>query len=136
MKLQLTTIVLTAGLSVLLGSSTLSAQDQKAVANIPFAYHVGQQTFSPGKYTVAKNSSHDVFTLRETDTGRGIFMPALHQATGDKNAWNLTFSCYAGDCSLSQIHMAGESYNLRTKSPIRVANNQLGVAAMISVPLR
>ena len=136
MKQHLRNIVLTAGLSVLLGSSTLSAQDQKAVANIPFAYHVGQQTFSPGKYTVAKNSSHDVFALRETDTGRGIFMPALHHDTGDKHAWNLTFSCYAEDCSLSQIHMAGESYKLRAKSPMRLANNQLGVAAMISVPLR
>jgi hypothetical protein len=51
MKRHLQNIVLTAGLSVLLGSSTLSAQNQKAVANIPFAYHVGQQTFSPGKYT-------------------------------------------------------------------------------------
>ena len=51
MKQHLRNIVLTAGLSVLLGSSTLSAQTQTAVANIPFAYHVGQQTFSAGKYT-------------------------------------------------------------------------------------
>ena len=136
MKLQLTTIVLTAGLSALLRSSTLSAQDQKAVANIPFAYHVGQQTFSPGKYTIANTSSQGLFALRGTETGRGIFMPVVHQDTGDKNAWNLTFSCYAGDCSLSQIHVAGESYNLIARPPVRVANNQLAVAAMISVPLR
>jgi hypothetical protein len=136
MRQHLRNIVLTTGLSVVLGSSTLSAQDQKAVANIPFSYHVGQQTFSPGKYTVANTSAQGLFALRETDTGRSIFMPVLHQETGDKNAWNLTFSCYAGDCSLSQIQIAGESYKLRTKSPVRVANNQLGVAAMISVPLR
>src|SRR5689334_19023466 len=117
MKRHLNNIVLTAGLSVLLGTSTLSAQDQKAVANIPFAYHVGQQTFSPGKYTVANTSSQALFALRETETGRGIFMPVIQQDTGDKNAWNLTFSCYAGDCSLSQIHLAGESYKLNVKSP-------------------
>jgi hypothetical protein len=97
---------------------------------------VGQQTFSAGKYTVAKTSSLGVFALRETDTGHDIFMPVVHQDTGDKNAWNLTFSCYAGDCSLSQIHLAGESYKLKAKSPVRLANNRLGVAAMISVPLR
>src|SRR5690348_3407632 len=132
MKLQLTAIVLTAGLSVLLGSSTLSAQDQKAVANIPFAYHVGQQTFSPGKYTVAKSSSSQgLFALSETGTGRGILMTVIQENTGD-NAWNLTFSCYAGDCSLSQIRIAGNAYNLIARPPVRAGK----VAAMISVPLR
>jgi hypothetical protein len=136
MKQHLRNIVLTAGLSVLLGSSTLSAQDQKAVANIPFAYHVGQQTFSPGKYTIANTSSLGVFALRETDTGRGIFMPVIPEDTGAKDAWNLTFSCYAGDCSLSQIRMGREAYNLRAKPPVRLASNRIGVAALISVPLR
>jgi hypothetical protein len=136
MKRHLHNIVLTAGLSVLLGSSSLSAQSQKAVANIPFAYHVGQQTFAAGKYAVAKSSSPGVFTLRETDTGHEIFMPVVQQDTGDKNAWNLTFSCYAGECSLAQIRMAGDSYNLTARPPVRLANNRLGVAAMISVPLR
>src|SRR2546421_6961288 len=112
MKRHLRNIVLTAGLSVLLGSSTLSAQDQKATANIPFAYHVGQKTFSPGNYTVAKTSSLGVFALRETDTGHDIFMSVIQHSTGDKDAWKLTFSCYAGDCSLSQIRMGGDSYNL------------------------
>jgi hypothetical protein len=135
MKRHLNNIVLTAGLSVLLGSSTLSAQDQKAVANIPFAYHVGQQTFSPGNYTIAKGSSQGVFALRETDTGRSIFMTVVQENTGD-NAWNLTFTCNAGDCSLSQIRMAGNAYKLIPRPPVRVAKNQLGVAAMISVPLR
>jgi hypothetical protein len=132
MKRHLNNIVLTAGLSVLLGSSTLSAQDQKAVANIPFAYHVGQQTFSPGKYTVAKGSLPGVFALRETASGHDIFIPVLPHNTGDKDAWNLTFSCYASDCSLSQIRLANDSYNVNAKPPIRLGK----VAAMISVPLR
>jgi hypothetical protein len=132
MKRHLKNIVLTAGLSVLLGSSTLSAQDQKAAASIPFAYHVGQQTFSPGTYTIAKNSSQSVLALRETDTSRGIFVPVTPGGTGGKNAWNLTFSCYAGECSLSQIRMAGESYNVNVKTSVRLGK----VAAMISVPLR
>ena len=121
------------GLSALLGSSTVSAQGQKATADIPFAYHVGQQTFSPGEYTIAKNSSSQgVFALRETDTGHDIFMSVIQHSTGDKDAWNLTFSCYAGDCSLSQIRMGGDSYNLTAKPPVRLGK----VAAMISVPLR
>jgi hypothetical protein len=136
MKRHLNNIVLAAGLSVLLGSSILSAQSQKAVASIPFAYHVGQQTFSPGKYTIGQTRSAGVFALRETATGHEIFMPVLQQDTGDKDAWDLTFSCYAGDCSLAQIRMAGDSYKLSAKPPVRLANNRLGVAAMITVPLR
>jgi hypothetical protein len=132
MKQHLRSIVLTAGLSVLLGSSTLSAQSQKAVASIPFAYHVGPQTFSPGKYTVGQTRSPGVFALRETATRHDTFMPVIQQGTGDKDAWNLTFSCYAGECSLSQIRMAGDSYNLTAKPPVRLGK----VAAMISVPLR
>src|SRR5207248_34833 len=74
MKRHLKNIVLTAGLSVLLGSSTLNAQGQNATANIPFAYHVGEQTFSPGKYTIGQTQSQGVFVLRQNDTGHAIFM--------------------------------------------------------------
>src|SRR4051794_22987858 len=137
MKRHLNNIVLTAGLSVLLGSSILSAQSQKAVANIPFAYHVGEKTFSPGEYTIAKSSSSQgVFALRETDTNRAIFMSVIPEGTGAKNASKLTFSCYADGCSLSEIWLAGDSYKLTARPPVRLANNRLGVAAMISVPLR
>jgi hypothetical protein len=133
MKRHLNNIVLTAGLSVLLGSSILSAQSQKAVANIPFAYHVGEKSLPAGTYTIAKSSSsQSVFALRETETGHEIFMPVVQQDTGAKNAWNLSFSCCAGECSLSQIRMAGDSYSPTAKPPVRLGK----VAAMISVPLR
>jgi hypothetical protein len=135
MKLQLKTIFLTAGLSALLGSSILSAQSQKAVANIPFAYHVGEQTFSPGKYTIGQTQTPGIFLLQQNQTGHGIFMPVTNEGTREKEAWQLTFSCYAGQCSLSQVSMAGDSYTLRTKPFPRLAKNQLGVVALVSVPL-
>jgi len=136
MKEQLRNIVLTAGLSVLLGSSTLSAQSQKAVANIPFAYHVGEQTFSPGKYTIGETPTRSLCLLQQNETGHIIFMSVTNADTHRKDAWSLTFSCYAGECSLAQIRMGSESYNLLAKPPVRLASNHAGVAAMISVPLR
>jgi hypothetical protein len=135
MKLQLKTIFLTAGLSALLGSSILSAQSQKAVASIPFAYHVGEQTFSPGKYTIGQTQTPGIFLLQQNQTGHAIFMPVTNEGTREKEAWQLTFSCYAGQCSLSQVSMAGDSYTLRTKPFPRLAKNQLGVVALVSVPL-
>jgi hypothetical protein len=131
MKLQLTTIVLTAGLSVLLGSSTLSAQGQKATANIPFAYDVGQTTLTAGKYTTQKVNP-GIFQLRDEQLDHSMFVPVTPLDTGQNNESKLTFSCYAGQCSLSQIRMGGDSYNLTAKPTVRLGK----VAAMISVPLR
>jgi hypothetical protein len=131
MKQHLRNIVLTAGLSVLLGSSTLNAQNHKAIANIPFAYQVGHQTFSPGEYTLERQMP-GVFALQQRQTGHGIFMTVLQQSAAQKDAWDLTFSCYAGTCSLAQIQMAGDCYNLIAKPPVRAGR----VAAMISIPLR
>jgi hypothetical protein len=75
MKLHLTNIILTAGLSALLGSLTLGAQDQRAVANIPFAYHVGQKTLTAGNYTIQKINAPGIFQLRDNQLGHSIFVP-------------------------------------------------------------
>jgi len=135
MKRHLRNIVLTAGLSVLFGGSTLSAQDQKAMADIPFAYNVGQQTLPQGTYMVQETSTRGILQIRSKSSSHAILVPVILNDTG-KNDSKLTFGCYAGQCSLSQISMAGDFYKLRAKPSVRLASNQLGVAAMISVSLR
>jgi hypothetical protein len=134
MKLHFTNIVLTAGLSALLGSLILNAQDQQERADIPFAYHVGQQTFPPGKYTVQETNSRSVLVLREKSSRRSIFVPVLAADTGKKDS-KLTFHCFAGECSLFQVWIAGDVYALTTRPFPREAKNQMGVVALISVPL-
>ena len=134
MKLHLTKIVLTAGLSALLGSLTICAQDQRERADIPFAYHVGQQTLPPGKYTVQETNARSIFLLRENSSGHSIFVPVIPSDIG-KNDSKLTFRSYAGECSLSQIWIAGNVYALSPRPFPREARNQLGVAALVSIPL-
>jgi hypothetical protein len=134
MKLHFTNIVLTAGLSALLGSLTLSAQDQKAVAKIPFAYHVGKQTLPPGTYMVQETSTRGILQIRENTSGHSILVPVIPEDTG-KNDSKLTFGCYASQCSLSQVWMAGDVYKLRARPFPREAKNQIGVVALVSVPL-
>ena len=133
MKLHLRNVVLTAGLSALLGTVTLSAQDKKEVANIPFAYHVGEQSLAAGKYAVLETSTHGLLQLRNA-SGHSIFVPVIPEDTG-KNDSKLTFGCYGNQCSLSEIWMAGDVYKLRAKPFPREAKNQLGIVAMVSVPL-
>jgi hypothetical protein len=134
MKLHFTSMVLTAGLSALLGSLTLNAQDQQERADIPFAYHVGQQTLPPGKYRVQETNSRSVFVLQENSSGHSIFVSVLPADTGKKDS-KLTFRCSAGECSLSQIWIAGDVYALTTRPFPREAKNQMGVVALISIPL-
>jgi hypothetical protein len=131
MKRHLKNIVLAAGLSVLLGSSTLSAQDLKATANIPFAYQVGQKTLTAGNYTVLKVKASGVFQLRDEQLRHSMFLSVTPLDTGRGNESKLTFSCYAAQCSLSELWLAGNGYK-STATPVRVGK----VAAMISVPLR
>lgn len=134
MKLNLRNIVLTAGLSALLGTVTLSGQDQREVANIPFAYGVGQQSMPAGEYTIKETGSRGLFQLRAKASGHSIFVSSTPADTGKKDS-KLTFSCYEGQCSLSQIWIQGDVYQLSAKPLPREAKNQLGVVAMVSVPL-
>ena len=134
MKLHLRSIVLTAGLSALLGSFSLSAQNSQEVANIPFAYSVGQKTLPAGKYTIQERGAGGLFRLLESASGRSIFALSTPVDTGRKDS-KLVFGCYAGECSLSQIWMQGNVYSLTAKPLPREAKNQIGVVAMVSVPL-
>jgi hypothetical protein len=134
MKLQLKHIVLTAGLSALLGSLTISAQDQKERATIPFAYHVGQKTLPPGTYMVQETSTRGVLQIRENTSGHAILVPVIPEDTG-KNDSKLTFGCYANECSLSQVWIAGDVLRVRARPFPREAKNQTGVVALVSIPL-
>jgi hypothetical protein len=135
MKLHLTNIVLTAGLSAVLGSLTLSAQERKAVANIPFAYQVGQKTLTAGNYTIQEIEARGIFRLRGEQLDHSMFVNVTPLDTGRKDEPKLTFSCYAGQCSLSEIWMAGNGYKLTARPPVRIAKNQMGVVALVSIPL-
>jgi hypothetical protein len=135
MKLHLTNIVLTAGLSAVLGSLTLSAQDHKSVANIPFAYQVGQKTLTAGNYTIQKLDAPGIFQLRDDQLGHSMFVNVTPLDTGRNYDPKLTFSCYAGQCALAEIWMAGNGYKLTARPPVRIAKNQMGVVALVSIPL-
>ena len=67
--------------------------------------------------------------------GHSIFVPVTALDTGRNNESKLTFSCYAGQCSLSELWVAGDGYRPTARPPVRIANNQMGVVALVSVPL-
>lgn len=135
MKLNLKNVALTAGLSALLGTTALSAQEAKAVANIPFTYQANGRTLAAGKYAISENASRSQFMLRDTATGHAVFVMGVPDKIANNDTSKLVFSCYSGECSLSQIWVQGNSYKLKLPSLEKEATSHAGVAALISVPL-
>jgi hypothetical protein len=124
------TLILTA-ISATLGVTSLQAQD-KAVANIPFTFHVKNEVMPAGRYIVSQPISGDkvLFSLSPA-TGGTRYVVAPLQTSGDPADSKLTFACYAGECSLAKIEMPGTglSYSLRSSA------HHVGMASMIAVRL-
>jgi hypothetical protein len=137
MTRNLTHRILTAGLSALLGTASLSAQSSREVADVPFIFHAGQQTFSAGKYEVRETNSVGLFRLTASD-GRSIFVGATIPRTTDPQKPHLTFVGYGNEYVLSEISMPGKNVSYAASQSVIDKNlsRKIGVAALISVPLK
>ncbi len=133
MHRHFTKIILTAGLSALLGSLTLSAQDQREVANIPFAFEANHTTLPAGEYSVNRLNSVGMFQIYDA-SGHSIFLSAPVQTLGAADP-KLTFRCYGNDRVLSQIWTdEGVGYGVVKSSWEK--NRKLEMSAVISVALK
>ena len=137
MKLTMTHMILTAGLSALLGTASLGAQNLSEVADVPFTFHAAQQTFSAGKYRVSERSATGLFQLYGPSR-ESIFVGAMVPTGSDSKRPHLTFTCYVGECVLSEIAMPGRetAYRLSKSQIDKNLTHKLGIASMISVPLK
>lgn len=137
MKRQFTNLVLTAGLSAMLGTFSLSAQDRSETADIPFAFQVQQRTLPAGHYTVNQHSNvSSLFQVYDAN-GHSLFLGASQQTKADPEKPKLTFACYGHDCVLAQISMPGAnvSYGLSQKEIEKNLPRSIGMVSMISVRL-
>lgn len=133
MKHRLTHIILTAGLSAMLGSLVLSAQDQKEKATIPFAFEASGRILPAGDYTVSEMSARGVFTLRNTE-GDALFVNAPKNDTGDAEHPRLVFNCYGNDRILSQIWTDdGGGYSVLSSQ--KYLKRHMDMSALVSVSL-
>ena len=137
MTRNLTHRILTAGLSALLGTASLTAQNSREVADVPFTFHAGQQTFSAGKYEVSERNTAGLMWLASSE-GRSIFVNAPILNTTDPQKPHLTFVGYGNEYVLSEISMPGKNVSYAA-SPSAIEKNlshKIGLAALISVPLK
>ncbi|MBV9613406.1 MAG: hypothetical protein JO091_13110 [Acidobacteriaceae bacterium] len=135
MKRHLKHIILTAGLSALLGTVAVSAQDQTEVAEIPFAFHANHQLLPAGKYTVSQRNVNGLFQLSNGE-GQGLFVSMIDE--GDKSGGDpkLSFRCYGNERVLASIWTAdGTKYTVSDSSIEKDLHRRIDMSALISVRL-
>jgi hypothetical protein len=134
---QFSKFILTAGLSALLGASAAVAQNRAEVADVPFTFHAAQHTFAAGQYTVAEQTASGLFRLSSAD-GQSVYVSMHPGKASDPEQPKLTFVRQGEEYVLAGLSMPGsiagweESQSAMEKDMTR----KLGVAAMISVPLK
>jgi hypothetical protein len=133
MKRQLKPIILTAGLSALLGSLTLSAQDySREIANVPFAFQASERILPAGEYTLKQVNSAGLFQVYDS-YGHSLFLNApVPKSTKAVNP-RLTFACYGNDCLLSQVWMPESTtgFSISDSAMKKQLTRKIGMAAEI-----
>jgi hypothetical protein len=133
MKQHLTHILLTAGLSALLGTAALSAQDRVEVADVPFAFHANNQILPAGTYKV-REYARGVFMISDADA-HSMFISTPDLKSGEAQNPRLIFRCYGNERVLSQIWLEdGSGYGLGKSSLEK--NRKLEMATLVAVRLK
>ncbi len=132
-----TKTILTAGLSALLGSLTLTAQNLQLVADIPFAFHAEGRTLPAGTYQLRSATTTGVFQISDRAENVSQFVNApIHKQTNPTSS-KLTFARFGNEYVLASVAVAGTAYDNAVSSAAIQKNmtRKLDLSAMISVPL-
>jgi hypothetical protein len=127
-----------AGFSALLASQTLSAQNTRLTANIPFSFHSEGRVLPAGNYVLTETTqSGGIFQFSARDAHVSQFLSAPIPKESHPKESKLTFARYGNTYILSEISVAGTDHtNAVSQSSIdKNLTRTLGLSAMISVPL-
>jgi hypothetical protein len=108
MKNQLRRLLVTIGLSAVLGSSLLNAQvsGKIGVSDVPFSFRILDRVLPPGNYSVTAHSN-GLMELWNTDTQQGMmFLAGAHES--GKSDPKLVFNCYGDRYFLSQVWLGND----------------------------
>ena len=136
MKTQLRNFLMGAGLTVLVWGPLLKADEDLAVAKIPFDFQVNQTSLPAGTYTVIMDSNIVTIRLRNESTGKSILVMAPGREDPGKSEPRLTFHHYGDHYFLSGIYTySNPGYTLRKGSLEREMERGGAAVAMAYVPM-
>ncbi|HEY6389640.1 MAG TPA: hypothetical protein VIX89_00085 [Bryobacteraceae bacterium] len=108
MKNQLRRLLVTIGLSAVLGSSLLNAQTSGKIgaADVPFSFRIADRVLPPGSYTVTARAN-GLMELWNTDTQQGVMVMTGENKSGHSDP-KLVFNRYGDRYFLSQVWFGNE----------------------------
>lgn len=85
-----------------LAGSALYAQDKGVVADVPFAFYMGDKALPQGRYQIDELRNGGIVTLHSATAVKSM---ASWEIVGDKEEETprLMFTCYDGACFLNQV---------------------------------
>ena len=140
MKNHLRRLLVTIGLSAVLGSSLLNAQvyGKIAVADIPFSFRIADRVLPPGNYTVTAHSN-GLTQLWNTDTHQSMAFLAGSEESNKQPDPKLVFTCYGDRYFLSQIWFgSGDRGRVLAKSRLEkeIAGSTKMPGALASIKIK
>jgi hypothetical protein len=108
MKTNIGRLLMTIGLSAVLGSSLIVAQSSPAGrADIPFGFYVRDTVLPAGSYTVRETNNQGVVQIQNNDTGKSIVVMAPPNRSGNTADPKLVFNKYGNRYFLSELWLEG-----------------------------
>ncbi|MDQ2841258.1 MAG: hypothetical protein M3Y72_09510 [Acidobacteriota bacterium] len=132
-----TKTILTAGLSALLGSLTLNAQNLALTADIPFAFHAEGKVLPAGTYDLKEKGTQGIFQISDRAAEVSQFVSASIPKHYQPSESKLTFARYGNDYVLTEISVAGSSHSNGVSASAVEKNltRKMNLSAMVSVAL-
>jgi hypothetical protein len=117
MKNQLRRLLVTIGLSAVLGSSLLNAQvyGKVATADVPFSFRIADRVMPPGNYTVTAHSN-GLLQLSNKETQQSMVFLTSSERTNKQSDPKLVFNCYGDRYFLSQVWLGNDDGRILPKS--------------------
>ena len=109
MKNHIRTIALSIGISALLGGALLAGDYNTETAKVPFDFTVGQSKLPAGEYLIKDTGMSGTLQIRDTETGKSIFLMTRTRTYGKDVTPRLIFHRIGERYFLSQVWMAGDS---------------------------
>jgi hypothetical protein len=136
MKTNFRNFLMGAGLTAMLWAPFLKAEENLAVAKIPFDFQVNQTALPAGTYTVIMNDNMVTIRLRNESTGKSVMLMPPGRESNTSAQARLCFRQYSDHYFLSGIYTSGNpGYTLGKGSLERELEHSKAAVAMAYVPM-
>ena len=136
MKTNFRNFLMGAGLTAMLWAPLLKAEENLAVAKIPFDCQVNQTSLPAGTYMVIMDGNMSTIRLRNENTGKSIMLMPPGRETNTSSTPRLSFRQYSDHYFLSGIYTNGNpGYTLNKGSLERELEHSKAAVAMAYVAM-